>query len=551
MECRVSYDHGLGYGIVKYFVDNIDYHMAPYNMDEITLENRPVDSTFYVQAPQTLNCIIDELIKREILTYEHLKVLLHENSLQLKCDENTEFTPYQPRFLELIFKRCNNLEVLHYHYYRGTVHEHEILNALLNDSIPRLQNLSVINFCDARIEDQILRVIALNCKFLTSLNLHKTGVSVNGIRFLCGEDSVIKPSLERLISDYTNVSPLSVMLCLLAFMNLKHFVSDSTIWAVFRFLESMKGLVSKTGEIVQFKTSILKNNFETHRFGTPDEDMLRKFLRMFPNIQHLIFTSVRRSSIRIINLLILLMNVTELELSADVDRKGRNYYTFYSLKESLDRCGDKLTSLKLEKFLDVNVFYLATQCKNLKRLFLINNTYDDKSHFHKIPNLFHELIELQIILVRSQVNHLYRELFLSEAALYSLLSSSLLKKALIFCQARFSDIVMGDLFEDNHLQNLNEIFIYHCDQITNLTLWELVNNTRPIEKVETGFSTLIPDELVEMLKGYIKEKKLNVSISNVTNNPYFLRWSVVDLPISDRDTFDLDNSDLYINQIME
>ncbi|KAB7501221.1 hypothetical protein Anas_01830 [Armadillidium nasatum] len=490
MECRVPFDYGLGYGIVKYFVDNIDYHMAPYNIDEITLESRPVDSTFYIQ-------------------------------------------------------------VLHYHYYRGMVHEHEILNTLLNDSIPSLKNLSVINFCDARIEDQILRVIALNCRSLTFLNLHKTGVSVNGIKFLCGEDSVVKPCLKKLISDYTNVSPLSAMLCLLAFMNLKYFLSDSTIWAVLRFLESVEDLASKSGGIVKFKTSILKNNFATHRFRTPNEDMLWEFYIMFPKVHRLIFTSVRRSSIRFTNILILMMNLTELDLSADVDRTGRNYYTFYSLKESLDRCGDKLLSLKLEKFLDVNVFYLATQCKNLMRLFLINNTFDDKSYFHKIPNLFKELIELQIILVRNQVNHLYRELFLSEAALYSLLSSSQLIKVLIYCQARFSDIMMGDLFEDDHLQNLNEIFIYHCDHITNLTLWELVNNTRPIEKVETGFSTLISNDLVEMLKGYIKEKKLKVSISNVTNNPYFLRWSVVDLPISDRDTFDLDNSDLYINQIME
>ncbi|KAL7630329.1 UNVERIFIED_CONTAM: hypothetical protein RMT77_019523 [Armadillidium vulgare] len=431
------------------------------------------------------------------------------------------------------------------------LHEHEILNTLLNDSIPRLKNLRVISFFDARIEDQILKVIALNCRSLTFLNLHKTGVSVDGIKFLCGEDSVVKPCLKKLISDYTNVSPLSVMLCLLAFMNLKYFVSDSTIWAVFRFLESVRGLDSKSGGIVKFKTSILKNNFATHRFGTPDDDMILEFLRMFPKVHRLIFTSVRKSDIRITNICIMFMNLTELDLSADVDRTGRNYYTFYSLKESLDRCGDTLLSLKLEKFLDVNVFYLATQCKNLLRLFLINNTYDDKSHFQKIPNLFKGLMELQIILVRNQVTHLYRELFMSEAALYSLLSSSQLIKVLIYCQARFSDIVMGDLFEDDHLQNLNEIFIYRCDQITNLTLWELVNNTRPIEKVETGFSTLISDDLVEMLKGYIKEKKLKVSISNVTNNPYFLRWSVVDLPISGRDTFDLDNSDLYINQIME
>lgn len=359
---------------------------------------------------------------------------------------------------------------------------------------------------------------------------------------MCGEESIVKRSLRTLIADYAYESPLSAVMCLIACVGLEHFESDSTFWGIFRLLETMD-------EIVEFQTTVLKNNFKTHRIHTPPPDLLDKFLKMFPKVNHLILISIRKSCLRLVRQMMPQMNITSLELSADVDTGGKNCYTFKLLHVAFEECGNKLTSLKLEKFLYVDILFLAENCKNLRELFLINNSYEIFPE--RIPNLFKELTELQVIFIRNQVADNIRKYFLSEIALYSLLSSKRLKKLLVCCQDFFSDTVMGDLFEGEHLLYLNEIFIYHCDRITDLTLFELVHNTRPIEKVEIGFSTLITEDMMQMLKNHIKEMKLNVSVSHVTKDPYFLRWSVVDLPISDRDTFHLDDSALHINQIFQ
>ncbi|RXG68778.1 hypothetical protein Avbf_06912 [Armadillidium vulgare] len=158
---------------LELIVDNFDSKYLVFyseRWNEITEENRPNFGPFGCQncflAPSTLILIIEELIRKEKLSYKHLKILLPNEAKRLSCNEDTEYTPFDCNTIELISKRCPNFEMLHYHKDEGKRSKYSDVCKVINRSIHRLKHLQEINFRDFIVQNDTIRIITLNCPHL-------------------------------------------------------------------------------------------------------------------------------------------------------------------------------------------------------------------------------------------------------------------------------------------------------------------------------------------------------------------------------------------------
>ncbi|RXG68779.1 hypothetical protein Avbf_06910, partial [Armadillidium vulgare] len=158
---------------------------------------------------------------------------------------------------------------------------------MLSHSIPRLNLLQEINFCNTMIKNRTIRNISLYCPHLRELNLHRTNFSENHVDSLLGENSVIKSSLRKLIIDESYVLTRSVKRCLLNLNNLTHFQSDRTIEAALQLFEAVKHSAEASDTVPNFKTTICKNQFLGNGVERLSEDFLKWLVEKFPEVKHL------------------------------------------------------------------------------------------------------------------------------------------------------------------------------------------------------------------------------------------------------------------------
>ncbi|RXG68777.1 hypothetical protein Avbf_06911 [Armadillidium vulgare] len=371
-------------------VDNLDIFMAPYQdrWEEVIDEERPKFGRFGTVVSYYLILIIEEIIKREELTYEYLKVLLPEDAETLTCDENTRFSCFRCETIKLISKRCPGFKVLHCHYEFIRLEDGVIRsNLMLKESIQRLTLLQKINFCDTFIKNETIKCIASYCTDLRELNLHRSNFNENDVDSLIHESSVLKNSLTKLIIDETDVPPQSVEQCLLSLKNLTYFQSDRTIGATLKLFETNKHFAEASDEVPTFKTTVCKNRFHGTGKERLTEDFAIWFVKKFPEVNHLNFLLQDFYNGFINSLIISWKNITQLELSSWDEGDSVSF-----LLPAIISCKNLIT-LKLENFIYVDITLLGNSLKKLEKLTLINNVFVRSDEIQ-----FENLKELQVLL---------------------------------------------------------------------------------------------------------------------------------------------------------
>ncbi|KAB7501224.1 hypothetical protein Anas_01832 [Armadillidium nasatum] len=501
-------------------VDNLDKFMAPYKdrWEEVVDEERPTFGRFDTVESYYLILIIEEIIKREELTYEYLKVLLPEDAESLSCDENTRFSCFGCKTIELISKRCPGFKVLHCHYEFIRLEDGvKRINLMLKESIQRLTLLQKIDFCDTWIKNETIKCIASYCTDLRELNLHRTNINKNEANSLLHESSVVKNSLTKLIIDETCVPTQSVEQCLLSLKNLTYFQSDRTIEATLKLFETVKHLADASDELPKFKTTVCKNKF--HRTGVKrlTEDFAKWFVKKFPEELYNKFVS---------HLIISLKNITQLELSS-----WDEGHSVSLLLPAIISCKNLIT-LKLENFMFVDITLLGNSLKKLEKLTLINNIFVRSDDIQ-----FENLKELQVLLFEDSFEGDYYR-FHSEnmnvpyLLLLSVLSSEKIEKVLFYNQSSFISPLMENLLERGCLRNIKELKVFKC-LVGIDCIWQILNQNIPITDIVLGFCNISNDE-VKQISNYCKRNNLATSITMVSEIPYYFKWLVpgVEIPYS-------------------
>lgn len=353
------------------------------------------------------------------------------------------------------------------------------------------------------------------------MNLINTGLDDDGLDYIHDEESVIKYSLTTLLIEKASATIEAVVRCLVGLKNLTHFQFDKNIEYLLKYFDFIRE--SKSDTDPEFKTNIFKSTAK----NVPSERLTPEFLNWltekFPKVTHLVLFSLNKVVYtNLINSLTTSWKyITHLELSSS---SWREDYHHCDVAFALSCCKENLIALKLESFIEVNIFHLGDDLRKLEKLSFTNCTFLNGWEVE----IFENLRELEIILFRFCFSNSEEQDFLVKAAmqhdvLKSILSSKNIEKLFIFDQYFFNCNLLHDLIDMGYLKNLRELEVFFCS-IRTCGFMPLIDETFLIKKIVVGSCPYIRVKDAKKILNIIKKKNLTISFLIANEIPYRPRW---------------------------
>ncbi|XP_064620582.1 uncharacterized protein LOC135483542 [Lineus longissimus] len=458
--------------------------------------------------------VIDNLTKSQRLRRIHLDLLITSRLRRLHI-QLPPTIPISP-VIKMVAYRCQHLVELSLFLGSGkwsSKSQSTKHSSLLMELVQGLPNITYLNFSESSCGDDVLATIALFCKKIKVLKVKGCPVTDLGLKNLCLDSENDKKCHYLHTLDVTRTAATTTGLAEVIdkLENLQFLYHDDTglpLWHLNGW-EYQQGVVEPKNK--KYKLQTLKCHFPDEHI-TFDESvaMFDIFYRYCPFLTTVYLVNPPSNEA-----LLCLSNLRLKDLTLACD-SGSSLITFNGgICPLLQKVGHTLEKLALGDINRIDVGVIGLHCRNLLHLQL---DFYDLSEVHLDFTSSETLVcqnDIKPFTKIQSINCRIEGISIGDFSyvLQSLLSGcASLKSLSLHHLDSFSDNLLQEVLLCNKMQDLEELYLTSCDNVSGNVIEDLLRNDNQLCKMELINCKHVYRRHIENMLMYIKRNKFDVTL---------------------------------------